>query len=346
MLGFGISMGIIFPIYANFFVEFKEGMLIFFVIGCLLAGLTVGLVSFWFVKVILLKKLKEVSAVASDIENKNISKTIAIESADDVGVIVNGINKAITNIKDLFTEMQKVFELSEQALSNVNSGDSNHNSSALAEINNAILSVTDHTEQIEHFNKQIIDSVQKGKNISECTREQQLGTISLVNDFAKIVDSLVDHSEKITNILSIIEDIAGQTNILSLNASVEAARAGEAGKGFAVVATEIRKLATNTSESSQTITDTVLLIKSDVDKAYKQIEEIKSWVSNNNKDIISINQQFSTIDSTINSNISHNQMLVASVNELNKLFNNVGTVFNDLSTNLHHLQNVVSSYKY
>lgn len=346
MLGFGIAMGIVFPIYANFFVEFKDGMLVFFVAGCLMAGVTVGLVSFLFVKLILLKKLKEVSSVAHNIENKNISDTINIESNDDVGTIVNGINKAIYNIRSLFIEMNKVFELSEQALKSVNKNESTHSKSALEQIDDAIIEVTDYTKKIEHYSNQIIESVQKGANISECTREKQLGTINKVDEFSKIMDSLVQHSKKIEGILKIIEEIAGQTNILSLNASVEAARAGEAGKGFAVVAQEIRKLASNTSESSQTIASTILAIQNDVKTANKQVEDINAWVRNNNDDITSINKQFKNINSSLNSNIEHNQMLVSSVNELSSLFNNVGNVFNELSQNLVQIQAVVGSYKY
>ena len=66
MISFGVVMGFVFPVYANFFVVFNEGMKIFFIIGCLLAGITVGLVSFAFVRNILLKPLLLVSDVATD----------------------------------------------------------------------------------------------------------------------------------------------------------------------------------------------------------------------------------------------------------------------------------------
>ena len=73
MICFGIFMGIVFPVYANFFVSWKEGMFVFFVIGCMCAGITVGIVSFLFVKIILLRPLLKVSDLAKDIENKDIS---------------------------------------------------------------------------------------------------------------------------------------------------------------------------------------------------------------------------------------------------------------------------------
>ena len=73
MMMFGVLMGIVFPIYAKFFVEWKEGMFVYFVIGCIAAGITVGVVSFSFVRIILLKPLLKVSGVANNLKDKKHS---------------------------------------------------------------------------------------------------------------------------------------------------------------------------------------------------------------------------------------------------------------------------------
>lgn len=344
MLGFGIAMGIIFPLYANFFVEWKEGMLVFFVIGCLLAGLTVGLVSFWFVKIILLKKLKEVSIVASDIKKKNLHTLVNIESNDDIGIIVNGINNSIINIRELFYKMDKLFIVSEQALSSVKT--KSDENSALQKINRAIFCVTENTKEIEKHFSLIDDSVLLGSKITNSTIEQQKETINKVSKFSNIINSLVSHSEKIADIIKIIKEIASQTNILSLNAYIEAASAEKAGKGFAVVAHEIRKLANNTNKSSQDISQTIKLIQNAVAEADKQAKIINSEVNQNSKDVVSINSQFSIINKTIRSSNNNNQKLSNSVTQLNDLFNNVQNVFNNLNKNLTQLQSIVKSYNY
>jgi len=113
MLSFGILMGLVFPVYASFFVIWKEGAFVYFFIGCLMAGITVGLVSYFFVRIILVKQLNKISVQATALENKDISKQIHIESDDSIGLIISGLNSAVLSIKDLFSEIRKIYELAD-----------------------------------------------------------------------------------------------------------------------------------------------------------------------------------------------------------------------------------------
>jgi methyl-accepting chemotaxis protein len=105
-------------------------------------------------------------------------------------------------------------------------------------------------------------------------------TISKMKEIAAVVEMSADNiaklgesSKKIGNIISVIDDIADQTNLLSLNAAIEAARAGEQGRGFAVVADSVGKLAISTASATKEIADMIKGIQVDTEAAVKAMEK-------------------------------------------------------------------------
>ncbi len=110
-----------------------------------------------------------------------------------------------------------------------------------------------------------------GVNMVEETIRGIRSQVTKSNQDAELIKALVEQSDKVGSIVQTIEDIAGQTNLLALNAAIEAARAGEAGKGFAVVADEVRALASRTASSTQQITKMVAGIQNDASAANDSI---------------------------------------------------------------------------
>ena len=125
------------------------------------------------------------------------------------------------------------------------------------------------TEQMIANIRSVTDTLSNNtKNVKDLKEASAAGQASL-NEVVTDIQGIARESESLMEINSVMENIAGQTNLLSMNAAIEAARAGEAGKGFAVVAGEIRKLAESSSRQSQTIAGVLKNIKDSIDKITK-----------------------------------------------------------------------------
>jgi methyl-accepting chemotaxis protein len=112
-------------------------------------------------------------------------------------------------------------------------------------------------EQISATVKKNAENAQQANQFTEGTREVADRGGAVVADAVKAMSRIEDSSRKISDIISVIDEIARQTNLLALNAAVEAARAGEAGRGFAVVASEVRSLAQRSSQAAKDIKDLI-----------------------------------------------------------------------------------------
>ncbi|MDD3675267.1 methyl-accepting chemotaxis protein [Thauera propionica] len=124
------------------------------------------------------------------------------------------------------------------------------------------------------------ESSRTGARIVQAAIDEITGIATIIRQSADSVEQLGQQSDRVAEVVGLIKDIAGQTNLLALNAAIEAARAGEQGRGFAVVADEVRKLAERTAAATEEITGMIGDIQTSKTQALGNIESAVERVGN------------------------------------------------------------------
>ncbi len=283
-LGAGVLMAGVFPFYAAFFVEWKPGMHVWFVVGCLIAGLIMGAVNYWVMNAVLVSKLKQISQVASAIANRDLSFTCSMQSHDTLGEIITSFNDMAAALRELISTASRLSSevRNDTGAISAQSGQIhgrvdqlNHQAgeiaAAISNLDQAIADISTRTQVASGRASDAKRTALEGVGVAQESLAGMERIHATVKNATASVEKLGRSSQEVGAIVAVIKEIADQTNLLALNAAIEAARAGEQGRGFAVVADEVRKLAEKTTLATTEISHMIQNIQSETHHAIDAI---------------------------------------------------------------------------
>jgi len=224
--------------------------------------------------------LADAVAVAERVATGDLTQEIRAVGQDEPALLLRALSRMQSSLRDT---IRKIAASSDQLASaseelhTVTEDTSRGLHQQSAEIDQAATAVNQMTAAVEEVANNAVTTADASKGADQSTRDgrdqvnQALASIEhLVNDVTGTsteIEQLATHANEISRVLDVIGSIAGQTNLLALNAAIEAARAGEAGRGFAVVADEVRALAHRTQQSTAEIEQMIAGIQNGTERA-------------------------------------------------------------------------------
>ena len=216
----------------------------------------------------------------------------AAGSANEVDKMTYSLSQAVQAMREMIGQVDESARRLLQAAADMESSagdtltrirDQASSASGLAasveEVSVSISHTADNAREAAEVTGRAHAAGETGRSRVEATVAEMERIAVEIHDSAGLIQSLGNRSAQISAIISVIKDIADQTNLLALNAAIEAARAGEQGRGFAVVADEVRKLAERTSVSAQEIAETIANMVRETDAAVDRMQAVSDEMS-------------------------------------------------------------------
>lgn len=264
--------------------------------------------------------LNEIHEISDKVSNQSdTTNDLSIAMYDSASVQADSMNQLNTTVDELSKSITEIAE----------------NATTLA----MVVSDTKLTSvEVEKHMKETVDTSEQGKEDMHHVNDAMHNISSSIRKLDESIDKVGTASNEIHKIVSVIGDIADETNLLALNASIEAARAGDAGKGFAVVATEIGKLAQTSTESVENI---VKLINEVTNLVEETVHQADDSMKNIDESSTMINTALHTFDKIFNDIQTTKELIdemMSKVNQVDSVATNVAAISEEQAASTQEIQ--------
>jgi methyl-accepting chemotaxis protein len=243
----------------------------------------------------------------------NMNETAA--AMNQISANIKSINGQVTNQAGSVSETSSTMEQITANIEKLNT----HIENQTSNISQSSTAIEEMIANIASVTQTLIHNVENVKHLANAS---ELGHTSL-QEVSTDIQEIAKESEGLLEITAVMENIASQTNLLSMNAAIEAAHAGESGKGFAVVADEIRKLAESSGEQSKTIAVVLKKIKGSIDKIMHSTDAVLNRFEAIDSGVKVVSDQEENIRSSMEEQQSGGQQVLEVIARLNDITQHV-----------------------
>lgn len=311
----------------------------------------------------------QLSKIISDIDSSkgDLTSRININSHDEVGELVDGINLFIEKLQEIMKRIrshsENILVSSKEIADKINESGNNTNevSATMDEIAAAMQEISATVEELSSGSENIFESIihltdkindgnvltkdiqSRSLNYKTEIENEKTNAVAIINEIKNTLEQSIENSKEAAQIQSLTENIlqiASQTNLLSLNASIEATHAGEAGKGFSVVAAQISELAESSRTIAKNIQEISTLVTESVTGLSSNSKKLLEFVNN---DVLTDYDKFVAIsDNYYNDAVNVNNILEEFTNGTSALKTTMSEMnhgINDISTTIEESAN-------
>ena len=213
-------------------------------------------------------------------------------------------------------------------------------------MDNGVKGISERAQKLLRISQDTAGQADQGTQLNKKISSQMDVTTTTIEESTHVIEALNERSERISDIIVVMNDIAEQTNMLALNAAIESARAGEYGKGFAVVATEIRSLAEESKKSADQIIRLTAQIKNETGQAMQAMGKVNHEAVSSKKLVDDSNVFFNDISGSVyglsNQIVEISEISDALSSESSKVVHTVKGTVDQAAQSMRHTEEVVN----